>query len=117
MFDVFFSHNSEDTASVETLAERLRAEAGLRPFLDKWHLVPGTMWQPHLEAALAKSQAAAVCFGPSGVAPWHHEEVRVALANAVRTRDEYRGIPVLLPGAKSEDVTGFLLGSHQSGVG
>ncbi|EPX62045.1 hypothetical protein D187_009948 [Cystobacter fuscus DSM 2262] len=108
MFDVFLSHNSQDKASVETLAERLRAEAGLQPFLDKWHLVPGTRWQPHLEAALAKSQAVAVFFGPSGVTPWHNEEVRVALDNAVRTHDEYRVIPVLLPGAKSEDITGFL---------
>jgi WD40 repeat protein len=107
-FDVFLSHGSQDKASVETLAERLRAEAGLRPFLDKWHLVPGTKWQPSLEAALEKSQAMAVFFGPSGVAPWHNEEVRVALANAVRTRDEYRVIPVLLPGARPGDVTGFL---------
>ncbi|KFA88196.1 TIR domain-containing protein, partial [Archangium violaceum] len=108
MFDVFLSHNSQDKASVEALAERLRSEAGLQPFLDKWHLVPGTSWQPGLEEALAESQAVAVFFGPSGVAPWHDEEVRVALANAVRTRDEYRVIPVLLPGARTKDVTGFL---------
>ena len=108
MFDVFLSHNGQDKASVEALADRLKSEAGLRPFLDKWHLVPGTRWQPRLEEALEKSQAVAVFFGPSGVAPWHHEEVRVALANAVRTRDEYRVIPVLLPGARSEDITGFL---------
>ncbi|MFY0562860.1 TIR domain-containing protein [Archangium lansingense] len=108
MFDVFLSHNSQDKASVEALAERLMSEAGLQPFLDKWQLVPGTMWQPHLEEALEESQSVAVFFGPSGVSPWHNEEVRVALANAVRTRDEYRVIPVLLPGAKSEAVTGFL---------
>jgi WD40 repeat protein len=108
MFDVFLSHNSQDKVSVEALAERLKSEAGLQPFLDKWHLVPGTMWQSYLEEALAKSQSVAVFFGPSGVSPWHNEEVRVALANAVQTRDEYRIIPVLLPGAKSEDLTGFL---------
>ncbi len=108
MFDVFLSHNSQDKASVEVLAERLRAEAGLRPFLDKWQLVPGTMWQSHLEAALATSQSVAVFFGPSGLSPWHNEEVRVALANAVRTRDEYRVIPVLLPGANPQEITGFL---------
>ncbi|PTL84826.1 TIR domain-containing protein [Vitiosangium sp. GDMCC 1.1324] len=108
MFDVFLSYSSRDRASVEALAGRLKSEAGLRPFLDKWQLVPGTLWQPRLEEALAKSQAVAVFFGPSGVAPWSNEEVRVALANAVRTRDEYRVLPVLLPGAKAEDVTGFL---------
>ena len=93
MFDVFLSHNSQDKASVEALAERLKSEAGLRPFLDKWHLVPGTRWQSRLEEALEKSQAVAVFFGPSGVAPWHDEEVRVALANAVRTRDDERAAP------------------------
>ncbi|NMO16946.1 TIR domain-containing protein [Pyxidicoccus fallax] len=108
MFDVFLSHNGQDKASVEVLAERLRAEAGLQPFLDKWHLVPGTRWQSRLEEVLEQSQAVAVFFGPSGVAPWHDEEVRIALANAVRTRDEYRVIPVLLPGARPGDVTGFL---------
>ncbi|REG27009.1 WD40 repeat protein [Archangium gephyra] len=108
MFDVFLSYNGQDKASVEALAERLRTDAGLRPFLDKWQLTPGTRWQPALEEALAKSQAVAVFFGPSGVSPWRNEEVRVALANAVRTQDDYRVIPVLLPGAKAEEITGFL---------
>jgi hypothetical protein len=32
---------SNDKTTVEALAKRLQVEAGLRPFLDKWHLVPG----------------------------------------------------------------------------
>jgi WD40 repeat protein len=108
MFDVFLSHNSHDKPAVEVLAARLRAEASLRPFLDTWHLVPGEQWQPCLEQALAESASVAVFFGPCGISPWHHEEIRLALAQAVRTHDECRVIPVLLPGAEPEDVTGFL---------
>ncbi|HVE87372.1 MAG TPA: toll/interleukin-1 receptor domain-containing protein, partial [Myxococcales bacterium] len=108
MFDVFLSYNSQDKAAVEAIATRLRGEAGVEPFLDKWHLIPGERWQPALEEALEASKAVAVFIGPSGVSPWHNEEIRAALANAVRMRDEYRVIPVLLPGADEKAVTGFL---------
>ena len=40
-YDVFLSHCGVDKPEVELLATRLRREAGLRPFLDKWHLVSG----------------------------------------------------------------------------
>lgn len=39
-YDVFLSHNSADKLAVQALADRLRA-AGLAPFLDTWHLIPG----------------------------------------------------------------------------
>jgi hypothetical protein len=90
------------------VAHRLREEAGLTPFLDKWHLIPGEPWQEGLEKALEASETAAVFIGPSGVSPWHNEEMRAALDEAVRTHDEYRVIPVLLPGAKEEALTSFL---------
>ena len=50
-YDVFLSHNSADKPAVELIARRLRDEAGLAPFLDKWHLVPGESWQEALEQA------------------------------------------------------------------
>ena len=50
-YDVFLAHNSADKPAVETIAMRLR-EAGLHPFLDKWHLTPGMPWQTELEEAL-----------------------------------------------------------------
>lgn len=114
MFDVFLSHKSRDKLAVEALAWKLKAEAKLQPFLDKWHLVPGEAWRPGLEEALADSQSVATLFGPEGLSPWHYEDLRVALANAVRTRDEYRVIPVLLPGAQPEEVAGFL--AHRTWV-
>jgi WD40 repeat protein len=107
-YDVFLSHNSADKPGVEELARRLTDEAGLRPFLDKWHLVPGQPWQEAIEETLRQSETVAVFIGPSGLSPWHNEEMRAAIDTAVRTRDEYRVIPVLLPGASPEAVTGFL---------
>jgi tetratricopeptide (TPR) repeat protein len=101
-YDVFLSHNSADKAAVEVVALRLRDAAGVRPFLDKWALVPGESWIPGLERALEGSGAVAVFFGPEGVGRWHDEEKQLALLC------EKRVIPVLLPGARRNDVVGFL---------
>lgn len=65
-YDVFLSHCGVDKPEVELLATRLRREAGLRPFLDKWHLVSGRSWQPELEHAIECSSTAAIFFGPQG---------------------------------------------------
>jgi WD40 repeat protein/energy-coupling factor transporter ATP-binding protein EcfA2 len=107
-YDVFLSHNSVDREAVEIIARRLDDEAKLHPFLDKWHLIPGKPWQEAVEEALAQSETVAVFVGPSGISPWHNEEMRTGLDQAVRTRDDYRVIPVLLPGANEESLTGFL---------
>jgi len=106
-YDVFLSYNSADKPAIEELARRLARE-GIRPWLDRWHLIPGEPWQEAVEEALEQSETVAVFVGPSGVSPWHNEELRAALDRAVRTRDDYRVIPVLLPGAADEVVTGFL---------
>jgi hypothetical protein len=111
-FDVFLSHNSEDKLAVETLACRLEDETNLRPFLDKWYLIPGESWQEKLEQALKRSQTCAVFIGPSGLGPWHNEEMRGALRIRVR-QTGFRVIPVLLPGAtepKPNDLPLFLSG-------
>ncbi|WPB82282.1 TIR domain-containing protein [Archangium violaceum] len=108
MFDVFLSHNSQDKPAVAALALRLRDEAKLSPFLDQWSLVPGRAWQPALEKALAQSLSVAVFIGPHGFSSWFYEELRLALDTAARSRDEYRVIPVLLPGAHSKSISGFL---------
>ena len=65
-YDVFFSYNGVDKAEVELLATRLQREAGLLPFLDKWHLVPGEPWQPELERAIEQSSTAANFLRPTG---------------------------------------------------
>src|SRR4051812_29955514 len=95
-FDVFLSHQSGDKPWVEELARRLEM-AGLRPFLDKWHLVPGDPWQEALERALEESAACAVFLGATGLGPWENEEMRSALDAAV-LHPAFRVIPVLLQG-------------------
>ena len=99
LYDVFLSHNSQDKPAVERLARRLTDEASLRPFLDKWHLVPGEPWQEALEEALDQSRTCAVFIGPRGISPWEHEEMRAAIEQRVADR-AFRVIPVLLPGAE-----------------
>lgn len=98
LFDVFLSHNSEDKEAVEALAHRLVDEAQLKPWLDKWNLVPGEPWQEALEEALDSSRTCAVFLGASGIGPWQNEEMRAALQARVNERD-FRVIPVLLPNA------------------
>ena len=103
-YDVFLSHNSTDKEAVENIAQRLRQEAKLQPFLDKWHLIPGEPWQEKLEKALDQSCTCAVFLGPSGLGSWENEEMRDALDQRIRNKS-FRVIPVLLPGADPKDNT------------
>ena len=109
-YDVFLSHTSGDKDAVERIARRLRAEAQLEPFLDKWHLIPGNPWQEELEQALNQSRTCAVFLGPADLGPWENEEMRLALDK--RTRNPaFRVIPVLLPNTQMPDkgpLPGFL---------
>lgn len=106
-YDVFLSYSSADKPAVEAIALRLRDEAGLRPFLDTWHLVPGDPWMTALEQAIECSAAVAVFLGPKGMGPWHEQESQLALVTGAQRRGK-RVIPVLLPGTRKEDVDGFL---------
>ena len=96
-FDVFLSHNSTDKPGVEHLAQKLR-QAGIAPFLDKWHLIPGEPWQEAMEEALDQSRTCAVFLGPGGLGFWENEEMRISLDERTRTPG-FRVIPVLLPDA------------------
>src|SRR3954447_26451273 len=101
-YDVFLSHASTDKPLVEELARRLARE-DLRPWLDKWNLIPGTAWQPAVERALSEWAACAVVIGPGELGPWHHEEMRLAISRRVGEGDRgraFRVIPVLLPGVE-----------------
>jgi len=102
LYDVFLSHNGQDKEAVEDLARRLEDEAQLRPWLDKWNLVPGEPWQEALELALNGSRTCAVFLGPDGVGSWQNEEMRAALQDRVK-HSGFRAIPVLLPGALPPD--------------
>lgn len=92
-YDVFLSHASADKAVVEEIAHRLLQES-VRPFLDKWHLVPGDVWVEGLEEGLDASRTFAVFVGPNGIAPWQNEEMGSALG-----RPSARPIAASDPGA------------------
>jgi len=92
-YDVFLSHNSADKPAVLQIGSALQ-KAGLRSFLDIWHLQRG--------------MCCAVFLGPSPDGPWQNEELHYALNRAARTRDDYRVIPVLLPGSDPARMDGFL---------
>jgi len=106
-YDVFLSHNSQDKPQVEDLAHRL-GKRGLRPFLDRWCLVPGEPWQEAIEEALRASASCAVFLGAADISPWYNEEMRAALDRQARERT-FRVIPVLLPGATRPDEEGLPL--------
>ena len=108
-YDVFLSHNSNDTPVVTALAEALKAR-GLNVWLDEWELVPGRPWQQALEEIIKTVNSAAVLIGKDGLGPWEEPEMRGALDQFVRRKSPV--IPVLLPDASQEPelplfLTGF----------
>ncbi len=54
-FDVFLSHNHNDSARVEALARLLVEKHGLRVWLDKWECVPGKL-EPQCETGIKNSR-------------------------------------------------------------
>ena len=54
-YDVFLSHNHNDSARVEALARRLVEKHGLRVWLDKWECGPGRL-EPQCEAGIKDSR-------------------------------------------------------------
>jgi len=94
-FDVFLAHASCDGDQVESIASALKRR-GLKPWLDRWHMPPGRVFQDALEEVLPAIRAVAVFVGRGGIGPWEHIELRAAISQFVK-----RGlpvIPVLLPG-------------------
>src|SRR3954469_4499230 len=96
-YDVFLSYNSADQPAVEELAQKLRKKR-IKPFFDKWELIPGEPSQEALEKALDESRPCAVFVGQGVLGPWQTEEMRSAIDEWVGDRS-IRVIPVLLPGA------------------
>lgn len=108
-FDVFVSHNSTDTATVEDIARRLK-DRGFRVWLDIWECVPGTSFQDSLEQGLRSTSAVAFMFGPDEIRPWVAAELHASIDRAVK--GQLRVIPVLLPGHPAEHRLSLFLQSY-----
>jgi WD40 repeat protein len=105
MIDVFLCHNTADTEDVEELANRLKSE-GISVWMDRFNLIPGERFTEKIEEALDACNAIAVFVGRSGRSPYQNEEFEYSFNT--RGRGKQRIIPVLLPGAQPEMITGFL---------
>jgi hypothetical protein len=99
VYDVFLSHSSADKPAVEKLAQKLLA-AKINPFLDKWHLIPGRLWQSELEKGLWDSGACIIFVGTEGFGPWHRQEMLVALDRGPAIRIS-RSSPSFSPDSRS----------------
>lgn len=112
--DLFLSYNTRDAAAVCAIAERLHA-AKLTTFLDKKDLKPGLPWMPDIEHSISQSRALAVFISKHGFGPYQETEVQLAIIRQVDERKNGRAfplIPVLLPGAEPENISGFLRLNH-----
>jgi hypothetical protein len=97
-YDVFMSHSHVDADWVEALARRLDDEHRVRPWLDRWVLIPGKPWQQEMARGLEEASSCAVCLGQKTPRGWFEKEIQKAL-NRQANDGEFRVIPVLLPGA------------------
>src|SRR5690349_19728900 len=97
-YDLFISYAHDDAVPVQQLAEQLVSH-GLRPWLDRWDLVPGTPWHAHAVEALRQCPACVVVCGRKPINGWQLREVSVAVEEQTVTRPgSFRVIPLLLPG-------------------
>jgi TIR domain len=100
-FDVFLAHNGKDIKAVEGIAQQLQ-QRGLNPWLDKWHLPKGRVFQQKIERVLSVVPCTAVFIGSHGIGPWEEMELRMAVNEFVERKAPV--IPVLLPKCKQADL-------------
>ena len=101
---LFLSHAGVDSEAALQLADVIEASpaaqhAGLKVWIDKRSLVPGTSWQQQLEDAIGhRSTAFAIYLSAAGAEHWVRIEVRAALDRLIadgRNGVAYPFIPVI----------------------
>jgi hypothetical protein len=97
-YDVLFSYNSKDEGEVEEIGRKLKA-IGIRPWLDKWDIVPGETVMEAIEEAIRTIKCAVLFFGPADVGRWHIMEIRAYVES--KAGREARFIPAILPGVET----------------
>jgi WD40 repeat protein len=97
-YDVFLSHNSKDKKEVEAIAKSLMSK-GIRPWLDKWDLVPGDTIKTALAKAIETIPCAILFFGPADTGKWHILEISAYIEEWAN--GNARMIPAVLPGVEA----------------
>ncbi len=108
--DLFLSYNSRDRGAVVRVQELLY-ERAIKTFFDRDDLMPGMPWQDELERVISQVRAVAVFIGGEGIGAWQRPEKELALDRQVQEHKAGRRfpvIPVLLPGADADKITGFI---------
>src|SRR4051794_14000942 len=106
-YDVFLSYSHTDAVWVEALAKRLQDEHSFTVWLDRWVLVPGRNWQKSMGHGLEKAKCCAVCMSKATPSGWFQQEIERALDLQAKN-DRFGVIPVLLPDASLDTMSGFL---------
>lgn len=78
---IFISYASEDAESAQRLYDELRLAPGVRPWLDRHDLLPGTRWDLEIQKAIKESVAVVVLLSSSSTTKrgFVQKEIRVAL--------------------------------------
>lgn len=95
VYDVFLAHNSKDKTAVEAIGRRLRRH-GLNPWLDKWNIPPGRIFQREIDHAIRTARSIVIFIGPSGFGRWEQLEMEAAISQFVDRQAPV--IPAFLPG-------------------
>jgi energy-coupling factor transporter ATP-binding protein EcfA2 len=102
-WDAFISYNRHDEGAARHIATAL-ADRGLNIWLDLWRLSPGEPLEAALERALDQSRAFVILIGPSEAGVWRKTEERMIIERSLVGREDFRLIPILLPGASYESI-------------
>jgi len=103
-FDLFVSYQREDRELVDTIVQQL-IKSGVSVFYDTISLLPGMDWDKEIKSALSNSKGVLVFLG-KGIKKvgYIQKEIRIALDYAETSSEGFRFFPILLPGAKVEEI-------------
>ena len=119
-YDVFLSHTHADSARVEGIAQMLVNNHGLRVWLDKWEMQPGSIYDQCAMGVEKSRLVLLACTKKALESEWVHAEIDWAGANDVRGRNliplifEEAPLPTKIKGLMHVDFTNPTLDAQQT---